>query len=524
MRNSLHHILQRLITRGSHRGVRLTFRFAHDTGGAFALIFALLLIPIMLIVGLAVDFNRAFIVQQRLERALDAAALAVGATPAEEEDAMLEMAQTFFDANYNDSEIGTPGAVTMAPPDEDGSVNLSVSAEVDTTILSAVGIDTLDVSADTLARRAVRGLEFVLVLDNTGSMSGGNKMASLRTAASDLVTILFGDQDEPDQLKIGLVPFVGTVNIKADSLDMAWMDEEGDAEYHGQNFDPATGTTNHFDLFDQIGNAEWKGCVEMRPEPLDTLDTPPTAGDPDTLFVPFFAPDEPDISSGLGFGNNYLPDGIGGTGNNNRKKRQRNAAKYNGAIIAVSGSTRGPNRGCPQALLPLTNDKDLLLSEIDAMEPWNGGGTNIPHGLAWGWRVLSPEPPFTEGASYDDTDVEKALVLLTDGRNQGISRLGHNKSDYAGYGYLAQQRLGVNNITQLRNALDAKVIELCERVKDSGIRLYTVTFQTNSSSLEDMFRDCASAPELYFDAPSSDELKQSFNAIAFDLSNLRISQ
>lgn len=45
------------------------------------------------------------------------------------------------------------------------------------------------------------------------------------------------------------------------------------------------------------------------------------------------------------------------------------------------------------------------------------GNTVIPAGLLWGWRVLSPTVPFTQGAPYDDEKWIKALVLLTDGEN-----------------------------------------------------------------------------------------------------------
>ena len=35
----------------------------------------------------------------------------------------------------------------------------------------------------------------------------------------------------------------------------------------------------------------------------------------------------------------------------------------------------------------------------------------------WGWRVLSPTAPFTEGRAYTANDNKKILVLMTDGEN-----------------------------------------------------------------------------------------------------------
>ena len=35
----------------------------------------------------------------------------------------------------------------------------------------------------------------------------------------------------------------------------------------------------------------------------------------------------------------------------------------------------------------------------------------------WGWRVISPGAPFTEGSAYNDDKFVKAIILLTDGEN-----------------------------------------------------------------------------------------------------------
>ncbi len=38
--------------------------------------------------------------------------------------------------------------------------------------------------------------------------------------------------------------------------------------------------------------ATWQGCVEARPVPYNNDDATPDSGNPATLFVPMFAPDE----------------------------------------------------------------------------------------------------------------------------------------------------------------------------------------------------------------------------------------
>lgn len=494
-------------------------RACRAEGGNLAMIFALALVPLATAAGAAIDLNRAFIVQQRLERALDAAGLAVGAAPRATDAEMLAIAQAFFDANYDADEMGVPGTLQMAAGQS--SIVLSARAELPTTLMAIVGFDKLEVGSEIEVVRENKALEIAMVLDNTGSMAWNGKISALREAATDLVEILFGEQQRPELLRMSLVPFVTAVNIRAPGFDMAWMDVDGRSRFHGENFDPARGPTNHFELFDTIRNAEWKGCVEMRPEPYDTLDTAPTPADPDTLFVPYFWPDEPD--GDRDYYNNYARDRISGS----NERRQRNGGKYVNRSVTVDetpSSTAGPNKSCPRPLVPLTNDRQLLLDEIDAMEPWYNSGTNIAEGLAWGWRVLSPTPPFTEGWSYGDPDTQKALILLTDGNNEIVRQRTHNGSDYTSFGYVEMGRLGTTSRSTARAIIDDKVAQLCERVKAEGVRIYTITFQLSSSSLQEIFRNCATEPQLYFDSPSNEELRRAFQAIAYDLSNLRLAR
>jgi len=492
---------------------------ARDERGNFALILSISILPIAAAVGAAIDLNRAFIVQQRLERALDAAGLAVGASAAATPAEMTVVAQSFFDANYDASELGVPSKVSVVP--SDGSIKLTATAELPTAVMSVVGFDTLSVGSAIEVVRESKALEIAMVLDNTGSMAWNGKISALREASEDLVSILFGDQDTPELLRMSLVPFVTAVNIKSTGFDMQWMDRDAKSKYHGENFDPDKGPTNHFTLFDDIKNASWKGCVEMRPEPYDTLDTAPTPGNANTLFVPYFWPDEPDNEYDAN--NDYTNDKTRG----NKRKRQKNGGKYKNVNVyndETPSSTSGPNKSCPRPLVPLTNSRSTLVNEVRAMQPWYNSGTNIAEGLAWGWRVLSPGVPFTEGASYTDPDVQKALILLTDGNNEIVRQDTFNDSDYTSFGYIDKKRLGTDSISTARGLIDDKVEEMCERVKDEGVRVYTITFQLNSSSLQEVFRNCATEPQLYFDSPSNEKLREVFQSIAYDLSNLRLSK
>jgi hypothetical protein len=255
--------------------------------------------------------------------------------------------------------------------------------------------------------------------------------------------------------------------------------------------------------------------------PMDVDDTTPSAGNPDTLWVPYFAPDEPDIWSWPNYYyNSYLNDG---TNTSNMDTRQERYQKYNNK--SVSGD--GPHYNClTRPITPLTNYKQDILDAIDDMNAT--GNTNISFGMAWGWRVISPTEPFTEGTAYDDKKFRKAIILLTDGDNVIGQTGNHNKSTYSAYGYVKDGRLGVTSAPTADAKLDERTSTVCTNIKnaypDRPITVYTITFQVNGDATKTLMRNCATDAEKYFDSPSNAELTANFKIIAGELSELRISK
>ncbi|MEM1140114.1 MAG: pilus assembly protein [Pseudomonadota bacterium] len=507
----------------------LVSRFVIDRRGSFVAVFALSVLPLVTIAGAAVDLSQAVMVRARLAKAVDAAGLAAGAMQNASVQEIEETAQRFFLANYPATELGVPASLQVSVTD--GTINLSANAALNTLILKSVGLDKMDVGVKAEVTREQRNIEVILVLDNTGSMAGSGKMNSMKAAATELVNILFGDDAFHPHLKVGLVPFVTSVNIKREGVfDMAWMDQNGEAAHHGINFEnedgdyyhnPSLGPVNHFALFDAVGNTDWKGCVEARPYPHDTQDTAPSNSNPDTKWVPYFWPDEP--SSG-GYNNNW----INYPGPHwNKAEQQRDISHYSigpWSIDETPKSTRGPNMSCPRPVLPLTNNKQQILEEIDLMEPHYNSGTNTALGLTWGWRLISPSAPFTEGGPFFDEDTQKVIVLLTDGHNVVVGQNNNNKSDYNGYNYLSNKILDTQNKWTAASKVTQRMSDVCEDVKALDVRLYTIVFMLNNNEIENTFRDCASYEQNYFNSPNGQDLKSAFTTIATDLTKLRISK
>jgi len=149
--------------------------------------------------------------------------------------------------------------------------------------------------------------------------------------------------------------------------------------------------------------------------------------------------------------------------------------------------------------IPLTNDRDILTAYIDSLDP--SGGTAGHLGVAWGWYMISPEwtaelPAAPRG--YAEPDTVKAMILMTDGSFNAT----------------------INN-SQGSSTWQAK--QLCDNIKDKGVVIYAVAFQAPSSG-EDTLNYCSSGPEFFFDPQSSEELTQSYQAIATSISDLRLTQ
>lgn len=503
--------------------------FARDAKGNVAILFGVALIPIMLGVGIAVDYGRVLIVRERMADAVDAAGLAIGSWPGLTEAELRTKAQQFFNANYPPSALGTVGTLNVEFAGDD--IKVSVSGAVPTTIMQLANIDSVNVGATATIRKKERNIEVVLVLDITGSMNSGGKLNAMKNAAIKMVETLFDGKATSNTLKVGIVPFSAAVNVGTGNQNSGWIDTAtypNNSSIAKEDFGFTNGQSA-FTLYSQLKNRTWAGCVRERAEPYELTDDPPTSTS--TKWAPYFAPDEPDNSSS--YVNDYLSDSNYNSGPNcpggssNAEKRQCYTGKYN---ANASPSSSGPQYNCPPSpVMAMTNVQSSVVNAINALSA--NGYTVIPAGLLWGLRLISPGTPFTEGAAYNDDKWVKAIVLLTDGQNdveQGTN--GHNKSIYNAFGYAKSGHLGNTNGNNAEATLDSKTLAVCSAIKaikdstgGSAVRIYTIGFQVTSAS-QNLLRSCATKPDMYYNSPTNQELAGVFQDIAQGLSELRIAQ
>ena len=453
----------------------------------------MLMVPFVVLIGVAVDMGQLLVMKNQLAAAVDAAAL--GAAGLSLDQAQTQ-AQAFVSANFssqNPSATLTNFALTQVTlPDSrcpqanaaPGTPAVYVTDELTmkTAFLPVIGYSTLSATVSSCVTFSY--LEVVLVLDNTDSMTkyyGSMRgIDGVKQAATALVNTLLPAAGNRF-VRIGIVPFTTSVNVLGPYTGVdannppAWIDTANKAGSMSQeNIDVPSGTSL-ITFAQNLANATysnwaWGGCVRQRTETdaggnvvnYDIGDDAPNPSLPDTLYTPFFAPSEPNSCTNPGTAtcapfNSYIQDGACKTMTTDASI-QSCIAKYPPGTPFPSelnpqgtptknNEVIGPNANCIRApIVPLTNDPAALLDAIDNMVA--AGNTVIPAGLEWGWHLISPKvapvvfPDNGYPRPYSDTQTIKVIILMTDGQNYVLDDLnppsdlnGFNGSVFNAYGY-----------------------------------------------------------------------------------------
>lgn len=450
---------------------------ARDKRGSLATFIAASVVPLVAFGGLAVDTGRGYLMKSRLSYALDAAALAGGRVMY---DANLrdEMIAKFFQANFPDNYMGsTVTGPNVVIDSVNNRITLDAVATMETSLMSVLGFDSMDVAGNTEVTLTSRNVEVALVIDVTGSMSNNSKIQDLKTAAHALIDIIVRDQQQPHYSKIALVPYAGGVNVGSYATQVrgpiSWgtctvpgcsryrfprfrNNENGDGANDPQTFDIST-------------------CVSERTGPHAYTDVAPS-----TSYV------------GLNYPQPYGP----------------------------------PSKQChDEEIVPLTSNKSLLHDAIDDLE--TGGSTAGQIGLAWGWYLVSPNfaylfPTDSQPAAYTDPDLAKVVIFMTDGElntahyNGVVARDSGDGSGWDGY--------KINEDATNGSSFD-QASTLCSAMKAAGVIVYTVGFDVGSiAAAQDLVEDCATDPSYVYQPDSGEELAQAFHEIAVNIALLHLSK
>jgi Flp pilus assembly protein TadG len=141
---------------------------------------------------------------------------------------------------------------------------------------------------------------------------------------------------------------------------------------------------------------------------------------------------------------------------------------------------------------PLSDNFTYLKSRLDMMTPY--AWTHIALGVEFGFHMLSDNAPFEEGASYDDDETKKFMVVLTDGA-QTEPAFGSGSTRTVAQG-------------------EANLEALCANAKAKGITVITIAYDLDDNATTQRLKNCATDPDSnFFVATDTAAVASAFNNI-----------
>lgn len=173
------------------------------------------------LVGGGIDMSRAYRVQNRLQSACDAAALAGrrAVTTSGFDTTSQTQAANYFTTNFDDSTQETTNTVfTPTSPDNGQTVNGTARTELKLAVMKIFGFPKFSLSVTCTASMGVGNSDVMMVLDTTGSMDEplgtGTRISALNTAMKNFYkTVKTATSGTNARIRYGFVPFSQSVNV-----------------------------------------------------------------------------------------------------------------------------------------------------------------------------------------------------------------------------------------------------------------------------------------------------------------------
>ncbi|MEN0000997.1 MAG: pilus assembly protein [Pseudomonadota bacterium] len=224
---------------GKYMKYRTLKNFFQSSKGNFAVMTALLSVPVLAGAIMMVEYSNLSDNHARLQNAVDAAALYAGKHAMETGNLPNAGDVKAFLAENFDGHIGS---VSIAG---DGSDDTNYSVEA-TSIAPRHFLGSVPIAAYTQKAKAfvpktdLSNVAVALVLDNTTSMDHDEKIETLRREATEFIDEIEKSANDPSTVRVALVPFHRLVNVGTTHRNAPWLNLESE------------------DVDD------WEGCVGLR--------------------------------------------------------------------------------------------------------------------------------------------------------------------------------------------------------------------------------------------------------------------
>ena len=448
----------------------LAKRWRANERGNIAIIFALSIIPILSIVGVAVDTQMTLTQKNKVQAVIDSAvifgsrAMQAGASRTEVTQDVTSYVTALLKQQSNSLDCA-PVALEYADDAED--INASIFCSQPTTLSNVFGQTKMNFRVRSGSTYGIGKVEVAFVFDVSGSMGNSGKMADLKAAALDAVDALLPatyDASESDDVRLAMTSYDSMVNA-------------GDYFRDVTNENPLRTYTATYDEETRVC-VRWKRNGKCKK--YSTVTTPRVTSKTinntcvkERVGSDAFTDEDPGPGAWL--------EAAEATYNESRDRWD-----------VETCNDIGP--------LPLTDSRSTLKAYINDLDDF--GGTAGHMGVAWGWYLIDPKwdsvwPSASKPLPYDEPDAAKAIIMMTDGE--------FNSYFSSGQG---------NSFDQAK--------KLCDAAKEEHIVIYTVAFKAPSQGQE-ILNYCATSEDHAFSPEDGQQLKDAYSMIAQSISDLRIT-
>jgi Flp pilus assembly protein TadG len=533
-------------------------RFRRDARANVASIFAIAIIPIIGLTGMAVDYSRGNSMKVAVQAALDATALAMArAAPNLTPSQLQQQSSDMFFAQFNRPDARNV-VVTATYSNTNGStLTLAASGAIDTTFSRVMGVSQLSVGSSSTIKWGNQRLRVALVLDTTGSMSSAGKITALKTATKNLIDQLSAAASTNGDVYISIIPFSRDVNVGSSNSNATWLQFDDGTD---KSWDGANGTCS------KSGYSPRSVCQGQSTCSISGYTSQNTCTAAGTCSISGYNTQNSCTSNGVcsnpgettqssctgnkactnsaytgknGCQNNGFTWGFGTwttgvwtagvwtpatwTPNNhntwNGCVTDRGTATAPGTAAGNDQTVTTPSAGdastmfypdqysyCSPAMRGLAYDWSAMKTAVDGLTP--NGSTNQPIGLVSGWHSLVGIGPFTRPAMDPNYSYRQVIILLSDGLNTQDRWYGN----------------GSDTSTQVDDRMwTTGGAGTCKNIKDSGITIYTVQVNTGGDPQSTLLQNCASDSSKFVMLTTANQIITTFQQIGTQLSQLRIA-
>jgi Flp pilus assembly protein TadG len=471
-------------------------RCIEDRSGHFAVITAATITTILLSIGFGINTAQMVLTRSNLLNALDSAVtstardLTTGVIP---ENGAEDTVKAFLFANGGTGFASADKVNLDSLVVDHAAKTVTATASVNINLLFPLfgAADNQKISVTSAALYSDKQVEVAMMLDLTGSMAKKGKIGDLRTAATNAVKTMLGNQN-PDnpRVRVALVPYASGVNVGALANDVY-------AE-----------TSSSSDLPPVAGS------------PLLVSKTGSNALPPFTSYTSIVASAYPKTDACATERKDRYGKADFSADGPDTIRTDKAGKQYYALVNRDNGLAGSGMNKCPDAkVIPLTTDEGALLGSIGDFKA--DGYTGGAIAVQWTYYMLSPQwrsairnAGLGDGpANTNPSKISKVAILMTDGQFNtayaGVSGNYNNKGDVA----------------------RGNAESICANMKRDGIEIFTIGFALPSdeaSEARGVLENCSSPDkpgiQHFFDVSTGKELNQAFQDIIANTERVALTQ